>query len=112
MRTPEEWLLAEDDKRFVYALNEQGTNIFWASFDGGQRDDKRTSREELEANAQFVVKAHKHFDALVAACKELLEVLVPLVGDEKCDHNVGICWCGTFGAIERANEALAAVEKE
>lgn len=27
---------------------------------------------------------------------------------ESCDHNVGVCWCDTFRAIEIANEALAA----
>lgn len=52
------WLIA--DKSFVYALNERGTNIFWAHACGGwkgQNADERTSDEEVEANAKLIAAA-------------------------------------------------------
>lgn len=54
-----EWLLADNDKRFIYALNPQGYNSFYAHVHG-----PHTSTEELEATAR-----------LMRASKDLLEAL-------------------------------------
>ncbi len=56
--TPGPWLLTHDN--FVYALNERGTNQFWAHVNygwKGQNAEERTSSEEIEANARLIIAA-------------------------------------------------------
>jgi len=64
--TPAPWLIA--DGTFVYALNERGTNVFYASLQRGWKGknaDIVTPIAELEANA-----------ALISVAPDLLEALV------------------------------------
>lgn len=44
---------------------------------------------------------------LLDACKALLEVTGALMHGEKCDHSVGICFCGTFHAMDEARAAIS-----
>lgn len=44
--------------------------------------------------------------------KKLRDILSELMNDvqewaEPCDHDVGICWCSTWGLVQRASEVLA-----
>ena len=50
--TPGPWLIAESDKRFVYALNERGFNRFSACV-----QDAHTDVAELHANASLIAAA-------------------------------------------------------
>lgn len=64
--TPGPWLLAESDGTFVYALNEQGFNRFYAHV-----QDAHTPKEELRANAK-----------LIQAAPDLLEALEEIVKND------------------------------
>ncbi len=57
--TPGPWLLADSDKTFIYALNDKGTNAFFAHV-----QDPRTNKEELEANAHLIAAAPDMLHAL------------------------------------------------
>lgn len=53
--TPGPWL--RTDGAFVYALNERGTNIFWAHVQPGWKGkdaERTTDPEEAEANAKLM----------------------------------------------------------
>lgn len=64
--TPGQWLIdGVEPKSFVYALNQQGYNRFWAHVQGGNTAPmEQTTVEEVEANAR-----------LIAAAPDLLEAL-------------------------------------
>ena len=69
--TPTPW--AVTDGQCVYALNAGNTNRFFFCVQGGHcdTDDKiRTPRNELIANAAFIVRACNNFDGLVKAVAE------------------------------------------
>lgn len=56
--TPGPWLIA--DNTFVYSLNGRGTNVFWSHVQPGWKGhhaEKRTSSEEIEANAKLICAA-------------------------------------------------------
>jgi hypothetical protein len=59
--TPGPWLIAGEDRTFVYALGPQGTNVFWASVQAA--GPERAEEAEKAANAR-----------LIAAAPTLLEV--------------------------------------
>jgi hypothetical protein len=67
--TPGDWLIAPSGKTFVYSLNEQGYNRFWAHVQGGNTAPmERTSEEELAANALLISAAPD----LLAACQKFM----------------------------------------
>ena len=53
--TPGPWLIAPEDKAFVYALGPGGTNSFWAHVQTAGRE--RIERAETEANAHLIAAA-------------------------------------------------------
>jgi len=59
--TPGPWLIAETDRRFVYALNEKGHNRFFAHV-----QDPHTYKAELEATAALIASAPDMYAALEA----------------------------------------------
>lgn len=66
--TPGEWLIARTDKAFVYSLNEQGYNRFWAHVQGGNTAPmESTSDDELAANATLIANAPNLLSALKGA---------------------------------------------
>ena len=74
--TPGPWKVGADEP-FVYALNDAGTNRFFAGVQAGwlteggtnKPEDKRTSHDEVMANARLIAAAPD----LLAALEELLE---------------------------------------
>ena len=56
------WLIAEEDKTFVYALAPNKTNSFWALLQTAGAE--RVSRKELEANAHLIAAAPEMYEAL------------------------------------------------
>lgn len=63
--TPTPWVR---DERTVYALNAKGTNRTFISVQGGFDDNgKRTSAEELAANAEAIVRAVNSFEPMLEA---------------------------------------------
>ena len=86
--TPGPWKCGNNDA-FVYALNSNGTNIFFAGIGPGwSDDDKQASEEELLANAR-----------LIAAAPDLLEALEGLYLHTKNNHVI-------HGLNVKAAEAL------
>ena len=69
-KTP--WIIAESDKRFVYALNDKGYNRFSFLVQG---DGSNTPVEELEANAHFIVKACNAHATLVTMLQDARDEL-------------------------------------
>lgn len=64
--TPAPWLIAKSDASFVYALNDNGYNRFWAHVTGGNlRRAESTLRAEVEANARLIAAAPDLLDALI-----------------------------------------------
>jgi hypothetical protein len=45
---------------------------------------------------------------LKSALRILVTLHKSLVEEEQCDHEVGICWCADFNAIDVANKLLEA----
>jgi hypothetical protein len=45
-------------------------------------------------------------DEILSALRLVTEELETLAHDEKCDHSVGICWCGVAYALGRARIVL------
>jgi hypothetical protein len=65
--TPAPWLLAGDDKTFVYALNEQGYNRFSAHVQPGHVGPMVwTSTQEIAANARLIAASPEILEALKA----------------------------------------------
>lgn len=85
------WLLADEDKTFVYALGPHGTNNFWAHVQTA--GPEKISKEEAVANAR-----------LMAAAPELLAALESMV--KLIDDN-GLC----VDECEDYDSALAAIAK-
>ena len=81
--TPGPWKVGEDEP-FVYALNNAGTNRFFAGVQAGwlteggtnKPTDVRTSHDEIMANAR-----------LIAAAPDLLEALEKLLAFHIAAHN-------------------------
>ena len=66
--TKGEWLIAEEDRNFVYCLCNAGINTFSLLVQGGyDNNNKRTSKEELEANAHLIASAPLMYEALKEA---------------------------------------------
>lgn len=77
--TPGPWLVTGGT--FVYALNDYGTNSFWANIYAGSQGGYKsaaTSSEEIEANAN-----------LIAAAPDLLEALERIMDLGIVEHQVG-----------------------
>lgn len=77
--TPAPWLLADGDKKFVYALNDKGINAFFAHV-----QDPHTSKEELEANARLIAAAPEMLDELkyqAAISENLLQQPIEVLRD-------------------------------
>ena len=79
------WIIAEQDKRFVYALNDKGYNRFSFLVQG----DSETPVEELEANTQFIVKACNAHEELVEALKDAQKKLISILDNPKSKSNEG-----------------------
>jgi hypothetical protein len=82
--TKGEWLVTGTPKTFVYALSENGVNLFSASI---QNDNHLLKTEELEANAMLIVESANVANEtgltpreLVAQRDELREALQDLLG--------------------------------
>lgn len=58
------WLLAGEDKTFVYALGPHGTNNFWAHVQTA--GPEKISKEEAVANARLIAAAPELLASLVA----------------------------------------------
>lgn len=74
--TPGPWLVAGEDKTFIYALGPSGTNSFWAQVQYAGVD--RISKEEAIANARLIAAAPEtaaERDRLKEINAELLEAL-------------------------------------
>ena len=69
---------------------------------------KFITKEQTEANAQYIVQCVNSHEGLVKVCQSLYEELTTILKDEDCDHSVGICWCDTFRALD---DAVAALKK-
>jgi hypothetical protein len=61
------WLIA--DRTFIYALNQNDTNIFHCQVQAGFTEHGRTSDEYLEATANMIAAAPDMLDALEKADK-------------------------------------------
>lgn len=62
--TPGPWLISSEDRAFVYALGDEGTNSFWAHV--LTAGPERVSREECAANARLIASAPDLLEALQA----------------------------------------------
>jgi hypothetical protein len=51
----------------------------------------------------FVKEKNKTLKIILSEADELLK---ELVGSEKCDHSVNICWCGLFETRDKIKQAL------
>lgn len=63
--TQAEWLIADEDKSFVYALGPGGTNLFWAQVQAA--GPEKISAEEKASNARLIAAAPDLLDALQEA---------------------------------------------
>jgi len=72
--TPGPWLVTGGT--FVYALNDYGTNSFWANIYAGSQGGYKsaaTSSEEIEANANLIAAAPRMLSDLVEVARLLRE---------------------------------------
>lgn len=67
--TPTPWLIAGEDKCFVYALGSQGTNAFWANVQAA--GPERIEYTEKVANALLIAAAPD----LLLACEEAMRLI-------------------------------------
>lgn len=119
--TPGPWLIM--DQSFVYALNERGTNIFWAHAYGGWKGrnaDERTSDEEVEANAKLMAAAPVLLKALQWALPLARMAMEAHRMDRlRCGHNdivgkykSGQAWAGIYQSeVDEIEFACAAITK-
>lgn len=72
--TPREWLIAGEDKSFVYSLGPHGTNAFWAHVQAA--GPERISEAEKGANAKLIAACSpENIAALLAEIDRLREQL-------------------------------------
>lgn len=64
--TPKDWMLACEDKTFIYSLGEGGTNRFWAHVQAA--GPEKISKEEQIAVARLMVSAPE----LLAALRDVI----------------------------------------
>lgn len=74
--TPAPWLIAPEDKTFVYALGPGETNRFHAHLQAA--GPERVSREELVANARLIATAPE----LLAALEDAEAILAQLYNQD------------------------------
>lgn len=58
-------------------------------------------------------QVRKKLDYSAPNMYEALKILIEetaFYSDEKCDHDVGICWCSYKGALSQSTQALAKAE--
>ena len=58
------WQIAGEAKDFVYCLNSNGINRFSLLVQGGYTENAKTSRHEIEENAQLIASAPDMYEAL------------------------------------------------
>ena len=58
------WQIAGEAKDFVYCLNSNGINRFSLLVQGGYTENAKTSRHEIEENAQLIASAPLLYEAL------------------------------------------------
>ncbi len=63
---------------------------------------------EIKANANLIAAAPEMHWALTEVVKELHIAF----DSENCEHDVGICFCGTRHMIDNAEQALAKAEEK
>ena len=64
------------DGTFVYVLNARGSNLFSFGVQPGFNDDgKRVSHDDLEQITSEIVQAVNSHEALVEACKGIIDVI-------------------------------------
>ena len=88
--TPGPWLIADDDKTFVYALGPNDTNSFWAHVMAA--GPEKVGRDELRANAKLIASA----PLLLEALQRTLNYLSSYQGN------------GAASAYDQARAAIAA----
>ena len=76
--TPGPWLIAGENKTFVYALGPMDTNVFWC--DAQAAGKERAGKSELEANARLIAQAPRLLDAL----EQIADYIEERIGDNEC----------------------------
>lgn len=65
-----------DDGRFVYVLNEDGTNRIWAHVEAGETArfgrERKTSNEEAQATATLFAASSELYETLAAAREHIM----------------------------------------
>lgn len=66
--------------------------------------------QNMDADAAFIVRAVNAHEELLESLKDCYAQLADIIKDERCDHAVNICWCGTDMAIQKAKQAITKAE--
>jgi hypothetical protein len=60
--TPGPWLIAGENKTFIYALGPMDTNVFWCDVQAAGKE--MAEKPELEANARLIAQTPRLLEAL------------------------------------------------
>lgn len=102
-------VLIDEKEPFIYELNASGVNRWSAHIDGGYADDRKTTRDERRQIAEHIVHCVNVHDQLVAALRDMHEVLSDLLADPHAEMTTQRY--AALQAIDKSNQALAAAEK-
>lgn len=61
---------------------------------------------KLTTCSDFATELNNEINELKSVLRTLLELHKSLIEDESCDHEVGICWCRDFDAVDWAEKVL------